>query len=180
MNRNLRVTLRSEDRPVTADEVLVRFGVWDNDTIRDKHDPDAMAIYRSALAGSDLMTRLVSNFGTAFAVLSVYRRPGPADVVPGESGDHDVDRWFATHLIASRYRRYREASAGALVDAGFQLLPTDIHRRRETDGLWELQGEDHFDIVVSDLSDETLNTVLACFTPLGELVNPFRQPRKTR
>lgn len=159
---------------------MVRFGLWDNETIRDKHDPDTMAIYQSVLAETDLMAPLVNSFGSDFAVLSVYRRPGPSNVVPGESGHDDVDRWFATHLIATRYRRYREASAGTLVAAGFHLLATDIHRRRETDGVWELQGEDHFDIVVSDLSDETLNRVQACFAATGEFVNPFRQPRKTR
>lgn len=180
MLANMRVRLRADDRlPITGEEVLVRLGIWDPVHIRERHDPEQIATYEEALRANRLLFEAVTaQYGPSFAVLSVYRRPGPPEARPG-AGNAEVDSWFGSHAVVSRYRSYLEATSGALDNAGFALLPTDIYLRRETDGAWELQGEGHFDIVVGDLDDDTLARVYACFERAGtHLTNPFR--RKNR
>ena len=177
MPTNIHITLRAGDRlPITGEEVLVRLGLWDPEHIRERHDPDQMTDYERALAeNADLRRAVTARYGPSFAVLSVYHRPGPPAARPG-TGDSELDSWFGSHPIVSRYRAYLEALSGALETAGFLLLPTDIYVRRETDGVWELQGEGHFDIVVGDLDDETLARVYACFESAGTgLTNPYRR-----
>jgi hypothetical protein len=64
--------------------------------------------------------------------------------------DTDVAGLFATHVgNMQRYGRYWTSTAGELRGAGFPLLDTE--------------DRPHFDVVLSDLTDTTIERLLDCF-----------------
>jgi hypothetical protein len=72
--------------------------------------------------------------------------------------DEPVETLCATEPYLSRYAKIRISAVGRLRGAGFALIPT--------------LARPHYDIVLPDLSDQTLSRLEECFDP--PVPNPGR------
>ena len=161
----LHVTLRDEPLDGSDIRVVVRCGVWDNERMRSTFPSAVKEGYEDLLERHpELRTRLVSRYGTEFAVVSVFARPGEPGLLPDAVGADDLRLWLATHDPVSRYGRYREAVVSSLRQAGYEVLPTDTVLLSETGDRHSEAVGDHYDIVVADLSDEVLDELLGHFS----------------
>lgn len=169
----LHITLREEPLDGSDLQVVVRCGVWNNDRIRDNFPRSTLEAYEDLLEQHpELRTRLTDRYGTEFAVVSVFARPGEAGLLPDVVGADDLRQWLATHDPVSRYGKYREAVIASLRLAGYEVLPTDTVLISDTGERHSEAAGDHYDIVVADLSDEVLDELLGHFSE--EIINSAR------
>lgn len=83
----LHITLREEPLDGSDLRVVVRCGVWNNDRIRDNFPRNTREAYEDLLEQHpELRARLTDRFGTEFAVVSVFARPGEAGLLPDAVG----------------------------------------------------------------------------------------------
>ncbi len=83
----LHVTLREEPLDGSDLQVVVRCGVWNNDRIRGTFPNSTREAYEELLERHpELRARLAARYGTEFAVVSVFARPGEAGLVPDAVG----------------------------------------------------------------------------------------------
>lgn len=169
----LHVTLREESLDGSDLKVVVRCGVWNNERIRGTAPSSTREAYEDLLEHHpELRARLSARYGTEFAVVSVFARPGEVGLRPDAVGADDLRQWLATHDPASKYGKYREAVIASLRLAGFEVLPTDTVLVSETGERYSEPVGDHYDIVVADLSDEVLDELLSHFSE--EIINNSR------
>ena len=169
----LHVTLREEPLYGSDLQVVVRCGVWNNDRIRGTFPNSTREAYEELLEQHpELRARLAARFGTEFAVVSVFARPGEAGLLPNAVGTDDLRHWLATHDPVSKYGKYREAVIASLRLAGYEVLPTDTVLISDTGERHSEAAGDHYDIVVADLSDEVLDELLSHFSE--EIINSAR------
>lgn len=175
----LHITLREEPLDGSDLKVVVRCGVWNNEKIRGTFPPSTREAYEELLdRHPELRARLAERFGSEFAVVSVFARPGDAGLLPDAVGADDLRQWLAAHDPVSRYGRYREAVIASLRQAGYEVLPTDTVLVTDTGERQSEPPGDHYDIVVADLSDAVLDELLSHFSE--EIANTSRpKPGKT-
>lgn len=175
----LHVSLREEHLDGSDLQVVVRCGVWNNDRIRSNFPDSTREAYEDLLEHHpELRARLADRYGTEFAVVSVFARPGEAGLLPDAVGAADLRQWLSNHDPVNRYGKYREAVIASLRMAGYEVLPTDTVLLSDTGERYSEAASDHYDIVVSDLSDEVLDDLLSHFSE--EIVNSARlKPGKT-
>ena len=170
----LKVTLREESLEGSNLEVVVRLGVWNNTRIRENYTEQIHASYEELLEREPtLRERLAEKDGEEFAVISVFARPGPEGLLPDHVGAEDLRAWLANHDPASRYGRYREAVVAHLLQAGYEVLPTDTVYLDEGGVVVNEPTADHYDIVVANLTDGVLDELLGYFSE--EIDNPERR-----
>ena len=100
----LHITLREEPLDGSDLRVVVRCGVWNNDRIRDNFPRSTREAYEDLLEQHpELRFRLAERYGTEFAVISVFARPGEAGLLPDAVGAEDLRHWLSTHDPVSRY-----------------------------------------------------------------------------
>jgi hypothetical protein len=118
--------------------------------IRDEVPPDdTVVVVRGGLAAADSIRRTaeVSHALHGFYGVSVF--------LAFELTVEDLVR-RTPELSSERYKQLRTTTVGRIRQAGFQLLAS---------GEWP-----HYDIVLADLGDETVERVRLCFGP------PFANP----
>lgn len=169
----LHITLREEPLNGSDLKVVVRCGVWNNENIRTNFPSSTREAYEELLERyPDLRARLAERYGSEFAVVSVFARPGAAGLLPDAVGADDLRQWLAVHDPVSRYGRYREAVIASLRQAGYEVLPTDTFLVTDSGERQTEPPGDHYDIVVADLSDEILDELLRHFSE--EIANTAR------
>lgn len=169
----LHVTLREEPLDGSDLHVVVRCGVWNNDRIRSNFPNSTREAYEQLLEQHpELRSRLADRYGTEFAVVSVFARPGEPGSLPDAVGAEDLRQWLANHDPVNRYGKYREAVTASLRLAGYEVLPTDTVLVSDTGERHSEAVGDHYDIVVADLSDQVLDELLSHFSE--EIVNSAR------
>ena len=90
----LHVTLREEPLYGSDLQVVVRCGVWNNDRIRGTFPNSTREAYEELLEQHpELRARLAARYGTEFAVVSVFARPGEAGLLPNAVGTDDLRQW---------------------------------------------------------------------------------------
>jgi hypothetical protein len=158
----LHVTLRAEVVAPTGRRVVVRLGVWDAENLRRNFTTAVRDAYEGMLARHpDVRKGLTARHGEGFAFVSVFVRPGPPGLRPGD--DPGLDAWLARPPAGIR-GQYREAVIADLTAAGYELLPTDTVYVDEAGVALEDPLEGHYDIVVTDLAETTLDRLLELFS----------------
>ncbi len=158
----LRVTLRPEVVAATDLRVVVRLGVWDAANLRKNLTTAVREAYERMLADHpEVRERLTTRHGEGFGFVSVFVRPGRPGLRPGD--DPGLDAWLSRPPAGIR-GQYREAVIADLIAAGYELLPTDTVYVDDAGVALEDPLEGHYDIVVADLADSTLERLLELFS----------------
>lgn len=158
----LHVTLRAEVVAPDDRRVVVRLGVWDAENLRRNFTTDVRDAYERMLARHpDVRQQLATRHGAGFGFVSVFARPGPPGLRPGD--DPGLDAWLSRPPAGIR-GQYREALIADLAAAGYELLPTDTVYVDGAGVALEDPLQGHYDIVVSDLADSTLDRLLELFS----------------
>lgn len=175
-HRRLRVILRTSHFSTGDECVVVRFGEWKSENIRNQFREDSVAAYDEFLQRHPEVRRLVEEkFGDTYFPVSVFLRPGDLNTPP----DDEVLVSWLSKPMANRYGQYREALIESLESSGFLVLPTDIEDKRDPDPAnHSMVSEGHFDVICKNDSDEELDNLQAVFQTV--CTNAYKDKTRTR